>query len=242
MECAWEAGGSVDCGTGPGKGYFNGGYAEGSLDARFAWGRLLTRGLQILRQFPDAHRAIKKVELVEAGPQLSQIQAKKLTDGPAPTTDPKTGAAVSLQRNDGLQIEWHGDLSIVPKGSWSFTIAHEFFDALPVNKFELTDKGWREIMVDVDQDPESSLHFRYVLAPKPTAASTMLMATERYKGFKVGDRVEVSPETYRVGNELAKRINADGGTALIIDYGYDRILNNSLRVRQVDLRKSYACR
>jgi NADH dehydrogenase [ubiquinone] 1 alpha subcomplex assembly factor 7 len=172
------------------------------------------------------------VHLVEAGPDLSKIQAKKLSDGPEATMDPMTGAATSLVRSDGLRIEWYGDLTVVPKDRWSFTIAHEFFDALPVHKFELTDKGWREIMVDIDQDPNSTFHFRYVLATKSTGASTALLSPpERFKEFKLGDRIEISPETYRYGNELAKRIHGAGGTALIIDYGRDHISSNSLRVR-----------
>lgn len=186
---------------------------------------------QILKQFPDVYKVVKRVDLVEAGPQMSQIQAKSLSDGPVPVSDEKSGAALSLDRADGLPIKWHRDLSVVPNDVWSFTIAHEFFDALPVNKFELTDNGWREIMVDVDQDPSSALHFRYALAPDQTPATAALsLSLDRYKAFKPGDRIEVSPETYRYANELAKRIHARGGTALIIDYGQDSIPSNSLRV------------
>ncbi|KAI9034383.1 S-adenosyl-L-methionine-dependent methyltransferase [Hyaloraphidium curvatum] len=198
-------------------------------------GTLMADMLRILRQFPDVYKAIGKVELVEAGPELSRMQARALTDGPEPEVDPKTGAALKLRRKDGLEFEWHAELAVVARDRWSFFIAHEFFDALPVNKFEarllqaMTDKGWREIMVDVDESPGSDLHFRYVLAPKPTPASGALSLVDRYRNFRIGDRIEVSPECFRIGNEIAKRIHASGGTALIIDYGHDRISSNSLR-------------
>jgi NADH dehydrogenase [ubiquinone] 1 alpha subcomplex assembly factor 7 len=32
-----------------------------------------------------------------------------------------------------------------------FVVAQEFFDALPINLFEFTDAGWREILVDIDE-------------------------------------------------------------------------------------------
>jgi NADH dehydrogenase [ubiquinone] 1 alpha subcomplex assembly factor 7 len=31
-------------------------------------------------------------------------------------------------------------------------VAHELFDALPVHQFQLTDRGWRERLVDVSSD------------------------------------------------------------------------------------------
>lgn len=80
---------------------------------------------------------------------------------------------------------------------FSIYLAHEFFDALPVHKFEVnlvgleelfkcfqgflngsrlwqrTQKGWREVLVDVQPDQPEQL--RFVLAPSPTLASSTLV-------------------------------------------------------------------
>ena len=39
-------------------------------------------------------------------------------------------------------------------------MAHEFFDALPIYKFEKTEHGWREILVDLDPE-DAYVLFKY---------------------------------------------------------------------------------
>jgi SAM-dependent MidA family methyltransferase len=53
------------------------------------------------------------------------------------------------------QLIVHSSLLDVPRGI-SFFFAHEFFDALPVNKFVRGAKGeeWHEILVDMDAEGE----------------------------------------------------------------------------------------
>ena len=75
-----------------------------------------------------------------------------------------------------------------------------------------------------------SEHFRFFVAPSSTKASAIMLNDKRYDHIKVGERVEVCPETTRFSREIAHRISQDGGCALYIDYGQDRILNDSLRV------------
>lgn len=59
----------------------------------------------------------------------------------------------------------------------------------------------------------------------------MIMAYEKFQtGFKVGDRIEVSPDAYAVTNRIARRIKTDGGAALFVDYGGDHAVGDSLRV------------
>lgn len=41
-------------------------------------------------------------------------------------------------------------------------MAHEFFDALPCFRFQKTNRGWREVLVDIDESSEYSLVFLFL--------------------------------------------------------------------------------
>lgn len=112
----------------------------------------------------------------------------------------------------------------------SLIVAHEFFDALPIYKFERTEEGWRELVVDLEEDEASPYHFRFVLAPGPTQASRAFAEHPAYDHFKPGERIEISPDSFRVSHDMAKHMNANGGSALIVDYGKDYIQGDTLRV------------
>lgn len=43
--------------------------------------------------------------------------------------------------------------------------------------------------------------------------------------------MEVCPRAMELTNQIAKRISSDGGGALIIDYGKNEIISDSLQVR-----------
>ncbi|KAJ3055591.1 NADH dehydrogenase [ubiquinone] complex I, assembly factor 7 [Rhizophlyctis rosea] len=86
-------------------------------------------------------------------------------------------------------------------------------------------------MVGLDESENSIKNFQFVLAPSTTPATDVLLMEidPRYKSLKVGDRVEISPESYAITNQIAKRLHADGGAGLLIDYGRDEIPGDSLR-------------
>ncbi|KAG7220546.1 hypothetical protein INR49_017983 [Caranx melampygus] len=87
-----------------------------------------------------------------------------------------------------------------------------------------TERGWREVMVDID--PEKPEQLRFVIAPSPTlASSTLIQAGERR------DHVEVCPEGGVIVQQLARRIVEDGGAVLIADYGHDGTKTDTFRVR-----------
>eukprot|EP01127_Copromyxa_protea_P019866 TRINITY_DN6531_c0_g1_i1.p1 TRINITY_DN6531_c0_g1~~TRINITY_DN6531_c0_g1_i1.p1 ORF type:complete len:495 (-),score=113.42 TRINITY_DN6531_c0_g1_i1:93-1391(-) len=143
----------------------------------------------------------------------------------------------SVSRDDGLKISWCQSLDDVPEGP-VLIIAHEFFDALPVHHFQWTKNGWRERLVDINDDPESPDHFKFVLSPTPTLASASLMTKEFYPDLpmdpvlsedKFGMNIEASSAAMAVAQDIGSRISKDKGAALIIDYGYDRPSTFSLR-------------
>uniref|UniRef100_A0A8C4ZRS4 Protein arginine methyltransferase NDUFAF7 n=1 Tax=Gadus morhua TaxID=8049 RepID=A0A8C4ZRS4_GADMO len=135
-------------------------------------GSLMNDILRVLGQLRSAlGRTEVSVHLVEVSPRLSQVQAGLLTgeqSRPAASEDQavyRHGATPA-----GVPVSWYRHLDDVPRG-FSLFLAHEFFDALPVHKFQRTPRGWREVMVDVD--PEDRL--RFVIIPAPTLASSTLI-------------------------------------------------------------------
>lgn len=154
------------------------------------------------------------LHLVEVSPALSQIQAQNLTGNQSQEADSEDDPVYRRgETSAGLQVSWYRRLDDVPAGFTIF-LAHEFFDALPVHKFQRTQKGWREVLVDIDLEKTEQL--RFVLAPAPTlASSSLVQAGERRS------HVEVCAEGGVIVQQLARRIVEDGGAALIADYGHD---------------------
>ncbi|KAG0051895.1 NADH dehydrogenase [ubiquinone] complex I, assembly factor 7 [Gryganskiella cystojenkinii] len=194
-------------------------------------GTLMVDMLRAVSRFKEFKNAISGVHLIEASPGLRKVQREKLCG--IPISEEQVGGGsregiTSAVRPDGLQISWHDVFDDLP-GECSMIVAHEFFDALPIYKFERTKDGWRELVVDLEEDPASTYHFKFVLAPGPTQASRAFAEHPAYDHFKPGDRIEISPDSFRVAHEMAKHINAHGGSALIVDYGKDFVQGDTLR-------------
>ncbi|XP_044865254.1 protein arginine methyltransferase NDUFAF7, mitochondrial isoform X2 [Mauremys mutica] len=160
----------------------------------------------------------KTLQLVELGPEvspkLSEIQALTLTGGKIqPELDVTSPVYMKGISKAGIPIFWYRELQDVPQGT-SFYLAHEFFDALPIHKFQRTEKGWREVLIDID--PEAPDQLRFVLAPSATPATENFIQSK-----EVRDHVEVCPDAGILIQRLACRIQEDGGAALIADYGHN---------------------
>ncbi|XP_074541222.1 protein arginine methyltransferase NDUFAF7, mitochondrial isoform X2 [Halichoeres trimaculatus] len=154
------------------------------------------------------------LHLVEVSPALSQIQAKSLTGNQSQEADSEDEPVYRRgETSSGLPVSWYRRLDDIPAGFTIF-LAHEFFDALPIHKFQKTQKGWREVLVDIN--PEKQEQLRFVLAPAPTLASSSLIQAGEKRSH-----VEVCAEGGVIVQQLARRIVKDGGAALIADYGHD---------------------
>ncbi|KAG7257157.1 hypothetical protein CRUP_023678 [Coryphaenoides rupestris] len=142
-------------------------------------------------------------------PEISQVfgEAQVLTGvhhQPADSEDQP--AYLQGTSATGLPVSWYRRLDDVPAGRqralgsrFSVFLAHEFFDALPIHKFQRTPRGWREVMVDVD--PERSDQLRFVIVPAPTLASSALL-----QGFK--------------GHQLHPVLEAPGSADLTADVDF----------------------
>ncbi|XP_075856789.1 protein arginine methyltransferase NDUFAF7, mitochondrial isoform X2 [Microcebus murinus] len=161
------------------------------------------------------------IHLVEVSQKLSEIQALTLTEEKVPL-ERNAGSPVYMKgvTKSGIPISWYRGLQDVPKG-YSFYLAHEFFDVLPVHKFQKTPQGWREVFIDVD--PQVSDKLRFVLAPGATPAAAFIQHDE------TRDHVEVCPDAGIIIQELSQRIALTGGAALIADYGHDGTKTDTFR-------------
>ncbi|XP_069350112.1 protein arginine methyltransferase NDUFAF7, mitochondrial isoform X4 [Eulemur rufifrons] len=179
----------------------------------------------ILRVFSQLGSVLKNcdisIHLVEVSQKLSEIQALTLTEEKVPL-ERDAGSPVYMKgvTKSGIPISWYRDLQDVPKG-YSFYLAHEFFDVLPVHKFQKTPQGWREVFIDVD--PQVSDKLRFVLAPCATPAAAFIQHDE------TRDHVEVCPDAGVIIQELSQRIALTGGAALIADYGHDGTKTDTFR-------------
>jgi len=181
-------------------------------------GTLLEDMLRTWKQFPSFWKTLRQLHLLEAGEELRKVQRAKFCDAAETTTDTR----LRLRDAPETEVQWLERWDDVTKSeSWTMYLAHEFFDALPIYTFQMSDTGWREIMVDLDGSKHSSLHFRFVQAPGSTPASVTLPRTHPiHQSFSKGEFLEISPDVYAISESMSSRIaEGAGGCALIIDYG-----------------------
>jgi SAM-dependent MidA family methyltransferase len=112
-------------------------------------------------------------------------------------------------------IYLHVDLGASP-----VILAHEFFDALPIHQFRLTEQGWREVLVTADKDKPCDLH----LALSKAETSNLILPPSNDDRYRIGDYFEINPEAIYLIKRFSERIaRQKSGVALVVDYGYDGI-------------------
>ncbi|KAJ9596877.1 hypothetical protein L9F63_012133 [Diploptera punctata] len=186
-------------------------------------GSLAKDVLRVFERFGAVHEL--SLHLIEVSPHLSEIQAESLCVKSARHTPTNMQPHYQVGTTaSNIPVFWYDRVKDIPR-QFSCFLAHEFFDALPIHKFQRTDNGWREVLIDLDPtDPEK---FRYVLSRSPTPACKFFI-----KPDEVRDHVEVSPETGVILEHLATRLEEDGGFALFADYGHDGTKTDTFRAFQ----------
>ncbi|WP_114520974.1 SAM-dependent methyltransferase [Altererythrobacter sp. ZODW24] len=144
----------------------------------------------------DALRAAKRyglepeVHLVEGSTALRDIQLEALP-----------------------RAQFHHDLSTVPMEGTVLIIGNEFLDALPIRQMVKTADGWRERMVGFD---ERAAKFIPVAGTQPMDSAV----PEDMRGLPDDTIIESCSGAAATMFEVAGRLNAQGGAALLIDYGH----------------------
>lgn len=104
------------------------------------------------------------------------------------------------------QPSWANNIDELPEGPL-FLLANEFFDALPIRQYHLQNGRWRETVVGVE-DGELALGLRSL--------------PEALEAAQEGAIRERCPSGAAFAGAIGARIAEHGGTAIIIDYGYDQ--------------------
>ena len=159
-----------------------------------------------------------KIVLAELGPGRGTLMADVLR---ATRSVPGFHTAASVHLVEASPVLRAAQAKLVPQAIWHdsvatlpdaplYLIANEFFDALPIRQFVRDSDGWREKMVGVT---DGKLSFGL------SAAAPIDLLQDRLDDTSDGDLVEVCPALGAIAEDIGERIAADGGAALVIDYG-----------------------
>uniref|UniRef100_A0A3P8NZ84 Protein arginine methyltransferase NDUFAF7 n=1 Tax=Astatotilapia calliptera TaxID=8154 RepID=A0A3P8NZ84_ASTCA len=160
------------------------------------------------------------LHLVEVSPALSLLQAQNLTGNRSQEADAEDDLVYRRGETEaGLPVSWYRRLDDVPTG-FSIFVAHEFFDALPIHKFQ---DGERLEGGVGGHRPREAGHAEVCRGAGSDPGLDVARADEKR------DHVEVSAEGGVIVQQLARRIIEDGGAALIIDYGHNGTKTDTFR-------------
>lgn len=116
------------------------------------------------------------------------------------------------------QLTFHDDLTTVPTDGPLLLVANEFFDALPIRQLVRSAHGWRERMVGLNEDK-----LAFVAGDQPMDAAVPPDWQEAVQGTLI----ETCPAAAAIMQEIAARLAAQNGAALLIDYGHTQLRGGS---------------
>jgi SAM-dependent MidA family methyltransferase len=160
-----------------------------------------------------AHRAGATPAYVELGPGRGTLAADALRVlGETPVHFVETSPALRAEQARRVpHAAWHDDVATLPDGPL-IVIANEFFDALPIRQLVKSADGWRERLVAC----QDTLFLPVLGKPVPPE-----IVPERLRSAAAGSIIETSPAAVATMRALARRLVAQGGALLVVDYGYD---------------------
>jgi SAM-dependent MidA family methyltransferase len=188
-------------------------------------------GVALARTWLDLGRPARVI-LVELGPgrgtlMLDLLRAARSVPGLASAlelhlVEPSSSLrAVQAERLASYAPRFHETLATVPTGAPLLLVANEVLDALPIRQLIRVEGGWRERVVGLD----GSGRFAFVLGPVPIRADL----PEPERDPPAGTVVELGPAREALVAEIARRVSADGGLALLVDFGRLGNVGDSLR-------------
>ncbi len=131
--------------------------------------------------------------LVETSAPLQSLQQERLAEA-------------------GAAPHWAKALAGVPADAPMILVANELLDCLPARQFVRERGGWSERVVGVSE--AGALAFGLVRCPPGVVPEVEVPD---------GAMIEISAAQAALGAEIGARLARDGGAALLIDYGRDRL-------------------
>ena len=120
------------------------------------------------------------------------------------------------------EAHWHDTTATLPDDVPLMIIANEFFDAMPVEQYVKTMMGWRELMIrhdDIDG---------FATVPGQVPREDRIPSDLR--DAHTASVYEQSSASRGLMRSLARRLAAQGGVLIVIDYGYhDRAAGDTLQ-------------
>ena len=124
-------------------------------------------------------------------------------------TSPLLRAAQAERVPDAI---WHDSVEALPTDMPLIVVANEFFDALPIRQLIRRGDGWHERLVAC----QDTLFLP--IAGKPVPLDVL---PEPLRDAPAGAVLEIAPASVGVMGAIARRIAAQGGAMLAVDYGYE---------------------
>ncbi|MBO9715083.1 SAM-dependent methyltransferase [Sphingomonas sp.] len=159
-----------------------------------------------------------KVRYVELGPGRGTLAADALRAMARVGLEPPVHFVETspllrdAQKERVPHAEWSLELLGIEDDLPLLVVANEFFDALPIRQLLRTAEGWRERLVAC-QDT--------MFLPIAGQSSFDAIIPYPFREAEPGAILETSPASVAVMRALAGRLTAQGGAALIVDYGYE---------------------
>ncbi len=158
------------------------------------------------------------VAWVELGPGRGTLSADALRvmthAGLAPAVHfVETSATMRAAQGERVPgATWHDSITTLPEDVPLLVIANEFFDALPIRQLVKRGETWHERLVAC----QDTLFLPIAGTSVPDTIIPPALATAAS-----GAIIETSPASVAIMADLSARIVAQGGAALVVDYGYD---------------------
>ena len=118
----------------------------------------------------------------------------------------------ALRESKVRSVEWRDEFE-APAGQPLIVIANEFFDALPIEQFVMTHQRWRERRIGVGGNGELGFVLSPTALPRDSFPLASALCVE-------GAMFELGPMRTAVAERIGASITAQGGAALVIDYGF----------------------